>query len=941
MIQPWEYGVLPADWVGRLEHVDQVWTPSECARRFYVESGVDPDRVKVVPNGIDPEQFRPDAPPMELKTKKQFKFLFVGGTIHRKGPDVLLKAFLETFSDKDDVCLVIKDFGGGDVYRGQTIEAEIRAACLKPGAPEIIHLTEDFPADQLAGLYTACDCLVHPYRGEGFGLPVLEAMACGLPVIVTAGGATDDFATDEFAYRIPACKKDFGSKVGGIKLLRSGWLLEPDSAELARQMKWVAAHREEAKAKGTAASKCVHRDWTWEKAAQIADQFLRGLVARQDAESAGPAAGSAKPLALPPAAKVGHLGEAWEQFSQGHLEKAWSLAGDALKVRPFHPEAFLLLAEVAQAAGDTKRARALGERARELAPKWKPAQKFISSSPPRKSAATVLPPLPDGVVKTKGLPTLTVFLITRNEERFLGRCLDSIRSFAHQIIVVDTGSTDWTRDIAARYGAEVYSFPWRDDFSAARNAALERATGDWILMLDADEELMPDQHSVLLKSMQDRKAIAWRLPMVDKGREEEGVNYVPRLFRNAPGLFYVGRVHEQVFSSVEVRRLEWGLENKFGTARLLHHGYTKELIRSRDKIARNLRLLQKALEELPGEPNLLMNLGLELVRAGRLHDGLDQYRAAFRAMSALPDNQVTPEIRETLLTQYCTHLLSEKNFAEIVRVLRSPAAKAADLTATLHWLLGLAWMESQHHLEATEQMRLCLAKRKRPALSPVNKHILKAGPNHCLALCLAALDQKGPADRAFQAALADDPDSRPVHMDYARFLTASGHEVDALKLVHQLIINDPSDAGLWQFGGQVSLSKPEFLEFALDWTGEALKFFPAHPAILEQRGQVLLLAGDTDSALSFWKQLGGGGNPSHRAALLICEALLDKPLQPIPTELVSAVAKEFIVWYRRLLAANASRVIADLNRRLEIFRPIIPAAISMVDQALAEANGAA
>jgi glycosyltransferase involved in cell wall biosynthesis len=170
---------------------------------------------------------------------------------------------------------------------------------------------------------------------------------------------------------------------------------------------------------------------------------------------------------------------------------------------------------------------------------------------------------------------LTVCLITKNEERFLGRCLASIRELAHQIVVVDTGSTDRTVEIAREHGAEVSSFEWCDDFSAARNAALARATGDWILALDADEELPADQHGNLLKLMGETSAMAFRLPMMDAGREEEGVSYLPRLFRNAPGLFFAGRIHEHAFGSVETRRREWGLDNKFGDARLLHHGYSR------------------------------------------------------------------------------------------------------------------------------------------------------------------------------------------------------------------------------------------------------------------------------------------------------------------------------------------------------------------------------
>src|SRR6185369_11722543 len=110
-------------------------------------------------------------PPLSLPTKKKFKFLFVGGTIMRKGPDILLEAFQQAFTAADDVCLVIKDFGGDSFYRGQTAQEAIRRIQKKPGAPEIVYLTQELSAEEMPSLYAACDCLVLPYRGEGFGMP--------------------------------------------------------------------------------------------------------------------------------------------------------------------------------------------------------------------------------------------------------------------------------------------------------------------------------------------------------------------------------------------------------------------------------------------------------------------------------------------------------------------------------------------------------------------------------------------------------------------------------------------------------------------------------------------------------------------------------------------------------------------------------------------------
>ena len=134
-----------------------------------------------MPLGIDPTRFHPNANPFPLKTIKPFRFLFVGGTIHRKGIDLLLKAYGETFTAADPVCLVIKEMGGGSFYRGQTARQQIEQLQEREGAPEIEYVTEELGEDELAGLYVACHCLVQPYRGEGFCLPIAEAMAAACP----------------------------------------------------------------------------------------------------------------------------------------------------------------------------------------------------------------------------------------------------------------------------------------------------------------------------------------------------------------------------------------------------------------------------------------------------------------------------------------------------------------------------------------------------------------------------------------------------------------------------------------------------------------------------------------------------------------------------------------------------------------------------------------
>ncbi|MBI5388565.1 MAG: FkbM family methyltransferase [Verrucomicrobia bacterium] len=939
VIQPWEFGALPEQWVRKAKRVDEFWVPSNYVRQLYLDSGVLADKVFVVPNGIDPDCFRPDTTALALPTLKKFKFLFVGGTIHRKGPDLLLAAYLKTFTAADDVCLVIKDFGGDGVYAGQTLSEQIRAAQARPDAPEILHLTEALPPGALPGLYTACDCLVHPYRGEGFGLPVLEAMACGLSVIVTSGGAADDFASNGFVLHLPAARHSIGREVAGMKLARDGWLLEPDPAALARQMQWAFTHRDEARALGQHASEHARRNWTWEHAARIAASRLQHLAGR--AQDTAVATSPLKPTAVPAVAKLGDLANARALFGEKKLAEAWTATLAALEVRPFHPEAFLLLAEIALAAGDSAASRRCAERARQLAPEWKAAKEFLKSNQKsevrgQKSERAGTPvALTPSLPHSPALPRLTVCLITKNEERFVGPCLDSVRRLAHQIVVVDTGSTDRTAEIAKARGAEVHTFAWCDDFSAARNAALEHARGDWVLVLDADEELPAASGEKLLKDLRKTDVMAYRLPIVDAGLEDDGGNYVPRLFRNAPGLFFAGRVHEHAFGSIEARRAEWGLDNRLGTATLLHYGYTTELTQRRHKNERNLRLLERALEESTRDPNLLMNHGLELVRSGDLMGGLDQYLAAYRLLAALPTAQVSPELREALLTQLCTHLMAVRNFDGILSILDSPLAKAGGLTASMHFVAGLSLVQLGRPADALKHFEQCLAKRHQSTLTPVSREVRGAGPRHGLALCLTHLRQASAAKIEFQKALKEDPRSRPVRMDYARFLRSQGALVEALQTLHGLISDNSGDLEAWHLGGEIALSRLDFQEFALDWTGEALRYHGKDPVVVAQRAEVLMLARDYAGAASLLKQLSRP-QPREQALEILCAVLAGETnFAPPPDE--TQVSRTLVDWYQRLFKLGAAALLDDINGAVAEIGRVLPTAARCLSLALEEA----
>lgn len=939
VIQPWEFGSVPKEWVVLMQdYVDELWVPSQFVRKCFVNSGVSESKVVVIPNGINPDQFRPNVEPLELRTSKVFKFLFVGGTIGRKGIDVLLNTYVSSFSSKDDVCLVIKDMGSKSFYKGQTLESAVRKIQSNPQAPEILYRSDDMAPDELPSLYRACDCLVHPYRGEGFGLPVLEAMACGLPVIVTAGGATDDFATDEFALRIPAVRKSIGTKVDQYELAGEGWLLEPDPVALADRMREVVRDPAKARAMGARASEHVRRHWTWAASAAKAQERLLALAERSEPperERRQSATGVPK-LEVPPAGRLGSLQKVHDLIARKKYLKAWNAALEAIALRPFHPDAYLQMVDIALAAGDERQALVCAQRLIELTPNWDMAKRVhqsLANEKGHRKSKVKWTPLPIPPKK----PRVSVCLIAKNEEEFIGRCLASVKPIAHQIVVVDTGSTDRTVEIAKQHGAEVHHFKWNDNFADARNAAHEHARGDWVLILDCDEELPGESHEKLWRDLSDPTVLGYRIPITNLHESNNSVTFVPRLFRNAPALFFVGRVHEQIYASVVARKNDWGMEAKLGTAMIVHHGYDPGLVKRRQKVKRNLALMERAIAEMPNESALLMNYGLDLVNDGRLEDGLEQYRKAFSVMASHRSESVLPEVRERLITLFGVHLVKAGRFEELMEVMNSKLAADTGPTASVHFLSALGRMKLNQYEAAIPHLRQCIAKIDVPTLTPPCHELAGAAPFHLIAECLAKAGQLSEAEVNYKTALEREPKSASVIHDYAYLLHQSGRSLEALKLLQSALDRGISEERIWHLGSFISNSKPEFSDFALDWTEEAMKFCPNHRAIQWIRSEVLLKSGRMQEALPLLENSDRRDDPAVRAAIILARLVANAE---VPNTIAdeSKVSREFVAWYRRLLLSQQKGVVDQINSQLSRLRTILPTAASVIAQAMNEAS---
>lgn len=203
-VRTWDFGPLPAAWVRKINgEFCQFWAHSRWIAEQALTAGVDGDRIRIVPHGVDPRVYRPDGGVYPLPARPRFVFLFVGGVCVRKGSDTLLKAYRQAFTAADDVMLVVKDHSADLFYQDDAIRRDLLDTIGESGAPRILHIDRFLPENELASLYRACDVAVFPYRAEGFCLPILECMACGTPAIVPNFGACLDFCGEDTSYPMP------------------------------------------------------------------------------------------------------------------------------------------------------------------------------------------------------------------------------------------------------------------------------------------------------------------------------------------------------------------------------------------------------------------------------------------------------------------------------------------------------------------------------------------------------------------------------------------------------------------------------------------------------------------------------------------------------------------------------------------------------------------
>ncbi len=440
---------------------------------------------------------------------------------------------------------------------------------------------------------------------------------------------------------------------------------------------------------------------------------------------------------------------------------------------------------------------------------------------------------------------ISLTMIVKNEAATLGRCLASVRNLVDEIIVVDTGSSDNTKEIAGQYGARIFDLPWPDSFAAARNESLRHATGQWILWLDADEhfdDANRDKLRHLLASLgEDSTAFAMKCACLpgQAGSSTTNVDHV-RLFRNHPAIRWDYRVHEQILPAIK----RVGHAVRFTDIAITHTGYTDTALR-RKKLERNLRLLHLDMTERPHDPFTLFNLGWVYADIGRISDAIPLLQRSLQ--HSHNSDSITPKLY-SLLTQ-CHHRLGQREQAW--DVCQAGQVRCPD-DAELLFLKGRLCHERGDRAAARACWMQLLQDRSLMIAAPADGSFTSVdaglrGPlvRHHLAVLDREEGHLADAEKHWRTILDESPEYQPARIGLADLYLRQERWPDLETLLTELETPAPLDSAVLR--ARMHLARRDFAaarQALEDTLQRAPHLLPAHVIL----SHVLLQSGDEHSA---------------------------------------------------------------------------------------------
>jgi tetratricopeptide (TPR) repeat protein len=341
---------------------------------------------------------------------------------------------------------------------------------------------------------------------------------------------------------------------------------------------------------------------------------------------------------------------------------------------------------------------------------------------------------------------ISLCMIVRDEEQDLPRCLASVRGVVDEICILDTGSTDSTVELARAAGARVESFEWCDDFAAARNAALAMTSGDWVLVLDADEALEDPQTRAKLEAFAAANPdSAGQVTIVDRQEEGELHSRVSRFFPRRSDLRYAGRFHEQPHFGADP------CPPRLLPVEVIHYGYRKEALAGKDKVARNRAFLEQLLREDPTDAYYHYQLGRTLLVG-------EEHQAALDAFTFALDHVDPKAPYLALLVELTCHSMRHLGRSlEALALLQQIAGAWSERPDTCY-LEGLLAMDVGQLELAEARLQRCLTLDRVDGMGGSSAEAARTwGPAYHLAVLRECIDMPEDAREWYQRTLAFRP----------------------------------------------------------------------------------------------------------------------------------------------------------------------------------------
>lgn len=404
-------------------------------------------------------------------------------------------------------------------------------------------------------------------------------------------------------------------------------------------------------------------------------------------------------------------------------------------------------------------------------------------------------------------PGISLCMIVRDEERFLERCLSSVADAVDEIIVVDTGSTDRTIEIARQFGAIVEQRKWRNDFAWARNEALKLARYRWILQLDADEELLLESKLALreLKNARAHHMGVW-VRCINHADQYLGgggtiSHAVVRLFPNHQRIRYHGAIHE--FPSLDGAATT--LLAASSPVKIVHHGYTSDMMRDRSKFDRNMSIIEAAVKRNPDDEFNWYNLGMTAYLSGDYHRAVE----AMQRMWSIAEKQGVRPFVPNGLTVLADALTDFLNDAEQALVYAQAALKLSPRYANAHFSAGRALEALKRYDEAREMFLAAIEDGKHTHLQfVVDEDVPKWKAQNMIGGTYVAQGDDPSALRWFDEGLKNNAKVQPLRLNRANTLERLGRLSEAESVLHELCEELGDEQSILQYVNFLLRKKP-------------------------------------------------------------------------------------------------------------------------------------